>query len=147
LADKPSNPKDIIGSTKVPLNLVPASTMAYLAVGHLEGHLKYGLVNWREVGIRMSVYLDALQRHIKKMSDGNEWEDQVTKVPHIASALCCLSIICDAYEGGNLIDDRPKAAPASDIIDRMSENVKHLQTLFGDKKPIDYFVDGPKERA
>ena len=32
--DKPSNPKDIIGSNKLPLGLIPGSTQAYLALGH-----------------------------------------------------------------------------------------------------------------
>lgn len=144
--DKPSNPKDIIGSTKVPLGLVPPLTMAYLAIGHLEGDLKYGRVNWREAGVRFSIYLDAMLRHIGKLRDG-EWEDQVTKVPHLASALCCASIIIDAKHAGKLIDDRPKSNEAtSEDIDQLSKVVQNLQEIFKDKKPIDYFIDGPKQR-
>ncbi len=142
---KDSNPKDIIGSTKLPLNLVPATTKAYLAIGHLEGHLKYGLVNWREAGVRMSIYLDAMNRHLDKMNNG-EWEDPATSVPHIANAITCLSIIIDAYECGKLTDDRPKAAPVASLIDRFSEKVVHLKKLFGGSKPIDYFLSGPKQR-
>ncbi|HVI40385.1 MAG TPA: dATP/dGTP diphosphohydrolase domain-containing protein, partial [Anaerovoracaceae bacterium] len=123
VSSKPTNPKDIIGTDKVPLNLVPGTTMAYLALGHLEGHLKYGRSNWREAGIRMSIYLDALQRHVKKMEDGGEWEDPVTKVPHLANAITCLSIIIDAYECDKLVDDRPKSAPTASVIDRFSEKV------------------------
>jgi hypothetical protein len=145
LADKPSNPKDIIGCTKVPLGLVPGTTMAYLAIGHLEGDLKYGRVNWRETGVRMSIYLDACLRHIEKLKEG-EWDDPVTKVPHLANALACLSIIIDAHHCGKLTDDRPKSAPAGEVIDKMSEVVTHLQGLFGDKKPVDYFIDGSKQR-
>lgn len=146
LADKPSNPKDLIGSTKVPLGLVPSLTMAYLAVGHLEGDLKYGRVNWREAGVRFSIYLDAMLRHIMKLRDG-EWADPITTVPHLANILCCASIIIDAKHADKLIDDRPKAnAATSDVIDEMSGVVKTLQDLFKDKKPTDYFIDGPKER-
>lgn len=143
--EKPSNPKDLIGSTKVPLDLVPGTTKAYLALGHLEGHSKYGAHNWRSVGVKVSIYLAALDRHIEKYKNG-EWEDPITKVPHLANALCCLSIIVDAHECGKLVDDRPISAPVGDVIDRMSENVKHLQDLFKDKKPIDHFIGGPKER-
>jgi hypothetical protein len=159
LADKPSNPnpKDLIGSTKVPLGLVPATTKVMLALGHLEGHEKYGLTNWREAGVRFSVYIDALERHIEKLKAG-EWADEITHVPHIANALACLSIITDAVYAGKLVDDRPKPidgykqdtlpAPCSttELIDRSSEVVKHLQSLFGDKKPIDYFITGAKQR-
>lgn len=146
LADKPSNPKDLIGSTKVPLGLVPPITQAYLAVGHLEGDLKYGRANWREAGVRFSIYLDAMLRHIGKLRDG-EWADEITKVPHLANILCCASIIIDAHHMGKLIDDRPKANPATtEVIDGMGSIVQNLQDLFKDKKPIDYLIEGPKQR-
>lgn len=142
---KPSNPKDLIGSDKLPLDLVPGTTKAYLALGHLEGHLKYGLVNWREAGVKTSIYLAALERHIEKYKNG-EWEDPKTQIPHLANALACLSIIVDAYESGKLIDDRPKSAPVAALIDKFSDKVKHLKKLFGNSKPIDYFISGPKQR-
>lgn len=145
VGEKPSNPKDLIGSDKLPLSLVPGTTKAYLAIGHLEGRLKYGLVNFREVGVKTSIYLDALDRHVEKFKNG-EWEDPVTKVPHLANALACLSIIVDAYECGKLVDDRPKSAPVAELIDKFSGLVVHLKKLFGDKKPIDYFINGPKQR-
>lgn len=142
---KPSNPKDIIGSDKLPLSLVPGSTKAYLALGHLEGMLKYGYFNFREAGVRCSIYTDALERHLEKFKNG-EWEDPITKVPHLANMLACLSIIVDAHECGKLTDDRPKSSPVASLIDRFAENVKHLKTLFSESKPVDYFITGPKKR-
>lgn len=144
-ATKDSNPKDIIGSTKVPLSLVPGTTKVYLALGHLEGHSKYGLVNWREAGVRLSVYLDALERHIEKLK-GGEWSDPATQLPHLANAITCLSIIIDAHECGKLIDDRPKGAPVAKVIDEASKNVQYVKGLFADKKPVDYFITGAKQR-
>jgi hypothetical protein len=144
--DKPSNPKDLIGSNKLPLGIVPATTEAYLALGHSEGHIKYGLVNWREAGVRWSIYKDALLRHIAKFEAGEE-EDPETTVPHLANAITCLSIIIDAKECGKLIDDRPKPAPISELIVRFSQKLMFLKKLFGDKKPVDYFLTGPKERV
>ncbi len=143
---KDTNPKDIIGSDKVPMGLVPGTTKAYLAIAHLEGDLKYGRSNWREAGVRTSIYLDALDRHIEKFKAG-EWEDPTTHVPHLANALACISIIVDAYECGKLNDDRPKSAPVPEVIDRLSGTVKHLKKLFGSSKPIDQFIDGPKQRT
>jgi hypothetical protein len=142
---KETNPKDIIGSDKVPLGLVPAVTIAYAALGHLEGNLKYGLVNWREAGVRTSIYIDACLRHIEKFKEG-EWVDKTTQVPHLANALACLSIIIDAYHSDKLVDDRPKSTDASKVIDQLSDVVKHLKTLHGDCKPTDYFIDGPRQR-
>lgn len=145
LNEKPSNPKDIIGSNKVPLSLVPAATMAYLAVAHAEGHLKYGLVNWREAGVRATIYIDACLRHIQKYKEG-EWADPETTVPHLANALTCLSIIVDAHHAGKLIDDRPKSVEASPVMDEMAKVLVNLKALHADKKPIDYFINGAKER-
>ena len=145
LAEKSSNPKDLIATDKVPLSLVPDTTKVYLALGHLEGNLKYGLVNWRETGVKASVYLDALDRHVAKWKNG-EWADPETNVPHLANALACLSIIVDAHECGKLVDDRPKAAPVSRTMEIAASVVKHLRTIFGGKKPIDYFNGGPRQR-
>lgn len=146
LDSKPSNPKDIVGSNKVPLGLVPGTTMAYLSIGHTEGDLKYGRVNWREAGIRTMIYIDAAMRHILKFKEG-EWADSETTVPHLASALACLSIIVDAHHCGKLIDDRPKGAPAGEAMEDMAKVLIHLKEMHKDKHPVDYLIDGPKERA
>ena len=137
VTSKPSNPKDLIGSTKLPLSLVPGTSKAYQALGHLEGMLKYGLVNWRECGVRASIYMDALERHYEKFKNG-EWADPETQVPHLGSMLACIGILVDAYECGKLVDDRPKQAPVGPMIDRMEANVRHLHEMFRDKAPYHY---------
>ena len=157
LADKPTNPKDIIGSDKLPLSLPPGTTRAYLTLGHLEGDIKYGRRNWVHAGVRTSIYTDALERHIEKFKAG-EWEDPVTKIPHLANALACISIIIDSAHAGVLEDDRPvpntgpvenalpKVMSVPELVDSFSEKVKHLKTLFSDNKPVDYLIGGPKQR-
>lgn len=139
LAPKPSNPKDIIGSDKLPMSLVPETAICYATLAHLEGLLKYGKVNWRECGVRFSIYHDALLRHIAKCNNG-EWEDPDTLVPHLGNALACINVLIDAYECGKLIDDRPKSAPVASLIDRFSHKVKHLKQLFKDKTPYHYTI-------
>lgn len=133
---KPSNPKDAIGTTKLPMSIVPASVIAHASLAWLEGKTKYGGVNWREAGVRTSIYIDALQRHCHKFYDGGEWADPKTKVPHLASIIACAGIILDAALAGKLEDDRPKSQPAlPDLIDALSEQVAHLYALHADKKP------------
>ena len=146
IGEKPTNPKDIIGSDKLPLGQVPASAIAYAALGHLEGTLKYGLVNWREVGVRWSIYYDACLRHMAKVHNG-EWEDAATGVPHLGNALACINIIVDAYESGKLVDDRPKPAPVAGLIDRFTEKVKRLKGLFAHHQPQHYTQAYEVERA
>jgi hypothetical protein len=149
ISSKPTNPKDIIGTDKVPLGLVPATSIAYQSLGHLEGMLKYGLVNWRVAGVRFSIYLDACLRHLQKLQNG-EWADPVTRVPHLGNALACLGIIVDAYEAGKLIDDRPKSAPVAQVIDRLADNVRHLRDLYKDKHPTHFTIgysETPNQRV
>lgn len=57
------NPKDAIGSTKVPLHLVSPISKAYQAIAHFLGNVKYGAWNWRGAGARASIYRSALERH------------------------------------------------------------------------------------
>jgi len=139
-----TNPKDAIGVTKVPLHLTPGSAKAYLAMGFLEGALKYGKYNWRIAGVRASIYLDAMERHMEKYKNGED-VDLVTKVPHLASVMACCAIILDANLVGKLNDDRPPRAPVSALLDSLAVHVKHLQDLYGDETPHQYTIeDGQK---
>lgn len=137
---KPSNPKDAIGVSKLPMHLVPGSAKAYLTLAFFEGALKYGKYNWRIAGVRTSIYLDALERHLEKFKNG-ENVDEKTKVPHLASIMACCSIILDANLVGKLNDDRPPKAPVSKLIDEMAENLEHLQELFKKESPHQYTID------
>ena len=131
---KPTNPKDAIGSGKLPMHLIPGSAKAYLALAFLEGALKYGKYNWRIAGVRSSIYLDAMERHYEKWKNGEE-TDLLTGVPHLASIMACCAIILDARIVGKLTDDRPPTAPVSKLIDDLAPAVRHLQELFRDESP------------
>lgn len=131
---KATNPKDLIGSTKLPLNLVPATLQVYAAMAFTEGATKYGAFNWRVAGVRASIYKAAHDRHMEKYWNGED-ADPVTGVPHLASAIACLAIIADAKLAGKLTDDRPPKVPMSKLIDDAEATVKHLMELHKDKKP------------
>jgi hypothetical protein len=131
---KPTNPKDAIGSTKLPLNLVPDSLTAYAALSFAEGASKYGSYNWRVAGVRASIYKAALERHLKKWWNGEEC-DPKTKVPHLASVIACAAIILDADLAGKLTDDRPPKVPMGQLIDGMEGIVKGLYEMHKDMKP------------
>lgn len=139
--DKPSNPKDIIGSDKLPMGGIPGVVAAYASLAHMEGLLKYGQVNWRECGVRASIYLDAMQRHFWKYKDAGEWADPTTRVPHLASIIACAAIILDAQLAGKLIDDRPKPNEAlAPLIDELGSTVQHLKRLFAEHNPRHYTI-------
>lgn len=139
---KPSNPKDLIGSKKAPLSLVPWTLMVCAARALLEGALKYGRFNWRIAGVRATIYLDALKRHIAKWENGQEC-DPKTKVHHLDNAIACLTIMRDAMLYGKLTDDRPPC-PDPDAMARMIDGeevlVAHLKEEFKDHDPYQYTI-------
>ena len=133
---KPTNPKDMIGSKKLAMHLVPSVVQSYAALAFTEGALKYGKYNWRVAGVRVSIYLDAIGRHLAAYQNG-EWADKATRVPHLASILACVGIILDAGVSGKLTDDRPPAQPGlKHLIDfEMQAITRHLQDLFKHHSP------------
>ena len=137
---KKSNPKDIIGSTKLPLSLLSGIAKIEWCLAQLEGALKYGTWNWRDAGVRTSIYLDALERHLEKFKNGED-RDPVTRAHHLGSIMACAAIILDADSVGKLTDDRPPRAPAAQLIDDAQKRVIHLLTLYGDEKPRNFTIE------
>lgn len=110
-----TNPKDKIGIKKVQLNLIPPAALIYEALAMEDGAQKYGSYNWREKKVRASIYYAAFLRHVFAWFDGEELAED-SKKPHLGHARACMGILIDAYETGNLIDDRPKKGPTSKLI-------------------------------
>lgn len=146
---KPTNPKDVIGSGKLPLELVPDTATAYLALSFLEGALKYGRFNWRVAGVRASIYAAAMRRHMNKWWNGEDvdtdidpetGEDRGTGVHHLASVMACCAIILDAKLVGKLTDDRPPRADIGKLIASLEGTVAHLKTMFADRHPRQYTI-------
>jgi hypothetical protein len=125
---KHTNPKDAAASTRIDLSLFPASARAYGALAMVEGDLKYGGFNYREMGVLASVYYAAGSRHLDKWFNGED-ADPKTLVPHLASALACVAVLIDAVEQGNINDDRPPRQGVG-VYDRFEANVAHLQKIF-----------------
>lgn len=110
-----TNPKDKIGIKKVQLNLIPPAALIYESLAMEDGAEKYGAFNWREKKVRASIYYAALLRHALAWFDGEELAED-SKKPHLGHARACTGILIDAYETGNLIDDRPKKGAAAKLI-------------------------------
>jgi hypothetical protein len=137
---KLTNPKDAIGSSKLPLGLAPDTIEVEVALAYLEGALKYGRFNWRVAGVRASIYRAALGRHLAKWWNGQA-EDPKTRVKHLASIIACAGILLDAELCGKLNDDRPPSAPISDLIDGYEDRVKHLKEMFKSHNPKHYTIE------
>lgn len=142
---KPSNPKDIIGSDKLPLHLWPETATAMGCLGLLDGMLKYGRNNWRAVGVRPSIYVDALKRHVNAWFDEGEEMDPDSGLPHLAHALACLAIIVDSQATGNMNDDRMIRGGYRRLVNTLTPHVKRLKDLHKDKSPYHYSIKDNKD--
>lgn len=136
---KPTNPKDAIGSSKLPLHLWPASASAMGCVGLLNGALKYGRTNWREAGVRASIYYDAARRHLDAWFEGEE-VDPDDGVPHLAAVLACVAILVDSKAAGKLTDDRAYPAEYRALVDQLTPHVERLKKLHEGKTPKHYTI-------
>ncbi len=139
MSDKPTNLKDALAVSKLPLHLVPDTVKVYAALAFAEGAAKYGGYNWRVAGVCASVYRSALERHLAKWWNG-EWADEKTGVPHLASIIACAGILLDANAVGKLTDDRPPVAPLGPIIDGMEADVRRVVEMFKDHAPEQFTI-------
>lgn len=138
--EKPTNPKDALGSTRLDLSLPSPFAAAEEALAFEEGLCKYGRNNYRIIGVRASVYIAAALRHLWKYAMG-QVRDPVTGVHHLGSVRACVGIIIDAEGYGKLTDDRPPSPPRfSKWLDGMEDRVKFLRELFKDKNPKHYTI-------
>lgn len=138
IADAPdikcTNPKDALGATKLPLHLVPDSVSIAAAMSFAEGASKYGAYNWRAAGVRTSIYVSALRRHLTKFWNGEDC-DPATNVPHLASIIACAGILLDAEACGKLNDDRPPRADMEAAIAQAEAVVRHVFAMHADRAP------------
>jgi hypothetical protein len=143
---KPTNPKDLIGSDKLPLHLWPGTASMMGCLGLLDGMLKYGRSNWREAGVRYSIYADAAKRHIDAVFEGED-NDPDSGLPHEAHALACLAIIVDAKAAGKLVDDRMYPGGHRELVEELTPHVARLKEKHADKNPKHYTIQDAKERV
>jgi hypothetical protein len=142
---KATNPKDAIGSDKMPLHLWPMSASIAGCLGLLDGMLKYGRANWREAGVRASIYYDALLRHWLKSFEGED-VDEDSGLPHECHMLACLAIMVDAKATGNYIDDRQYAgADVVNFLKDMTPHVARLKAKHATKNPHHYTIQDMKK--
>ena len=140
VSEKLSNPKDVIGRAKLPLHLWPTTATAMGSIGLLEGALKYGRSNWREAGVKASIYIDACKRHLDAWFEGEDNAPD-SGSPHLGNALACLAILVDAQAAGKLVDDRQYAgAGYRALVEQLTPHVDRLKVMFADKSPKHFTI-------
>lgn len=113
---KDTNPKDAVGSSKFGISSVPIQVLTEVGNAMLEGQ-KYGRHNYRAAGVRPSVYIDALYRHVyQKWWENGEEMDPESQVHHLSKGIACLMVLRDSIMQGNLDDDRPPRGKVSPVV-------------------------------
>ncbi len=136
---KPTNPKDAIGSDKIPLHLWPETASILGSLAMLDGALKYGRSNFRAIGVRASIYYDAARRHLIKWFEGED-ADSDSGLPHLAHALACIAILIDAGAADKLNDDRMIKGGTLQFLKDMTPHVKRLKETYKDRNPHHYTI-------
>lgn len=140
---KPTNPKDLIGSDKLPLHLWPQVASALGSLALLDGALKYGRSNFRAIGVRASIYKDALDRHMGAWFEGED-NDPDSGLPHLAHALACLAILADAQAAGKLNDDRQYPGGHRAAVDALTPHVARIKAKHAGKT-VQHYMKGDGE--
>lgn len=138
---KPSNPKDAAAIAKVPLWLLSPIAKAHWALAQFAGFVKYQGWNWREAGIRNSVYLSAMQRHMDAYMSGEEL-DPIDGTHHLGNIMACAAIILDAKAAGKLNDDRPPVVDIRETYSMVELQMPKLKELYKDKPQGTFTANG-----
>lgn len=136
---KPTNPKQPIGSNKIPYHLWPFIASAYGSLGMLDGTLKYGRSNFRASGVKASIYIDACLRHLVAWFEGEENASD-SGVSHLGHALACIAIILDARAAGNFTDDRMYPGGYLSAVEELERVVATLRQRHADKTPHHFTI-------
>jgi hypothetical protein len=131
---KVSNPKDAIADARIPLWLLsPVAKIAW-AVAQFAGMLKYGAWNWRVAGVRASVYISAIERHLDAYKSGEKY-DPVDGTDHRGNIMACCALLMEAEAAGKLEDDRPPHIDHRPAVAEGEQIMEKLKEKYADRKP------------
>lgn len=139
-AVKETNPKDAAATARIPLHLCSPIASAHWALAQFAGMLKYGAWNWRAAGVRSSVYIAALERHIAAYKSGEEL-DPIDETHHLGNIMAGAAILLDAKEAGKLIDDRGPRIGVRHAWSALEKLAEKLIAKYGDRKPRHYTIE------
>jgi hypothetical protein len=129
-----SNPKDAISDSKVPLWLLSPIAKVHWALAQFAGMLKYGAWNWRVAGVRSSVYVSAIERHLDAYKSGEDL-DPIDKTKHLGNIMACCALIMEAEAAGKLTDDRPPFINHRPTIEAGEALIGKLKEQYKDRTP------------
>lgn len=116
------NLKDIASRHKVSMSLVPEIANIELAQAFRDGAQKYTPFNWRHTPVNLSVYTDAIYRHLALFNAGQDRASD-SNLHHLTHIMSGCAIVLDALLNDTLIDDRhPMVDPT--VLEEMLEEYR-----------------------
>ena len=131
---KDTNPKDVLGMSKMPMSTLSGPVLGEVSIAMLEGSLKYRRHNCRIAGARASVYYDAAFRHLSSWWEGQN-DDPHSGISHVTKAIAGLMVLRDSMLQGNWVDDRPPKATNQDWVEDMNARARDLLEKYPDAEP------------
>jgi hypothetical protein len=113
--DSGLNPKEVLGDKKVPFRFLPRAALIPVAYVMKTGADKYGWWNWRQNPVKMGAYLEAIERHLSALYDGEDIDPDDGE-DHIAHLIATAMVLLDAKLSGMMTDDRPFPGPSGRLI-------------------------------
>ena len=129
--EKETNPKDALSISKVPFHAIPTIPMLEVGLAMMEGGRKYGTHNYRQAGVKMSVYYDAAIRHLAAWWEGQDL-DPASGIHHVVKAIAGLLVVRDGMLMKNCIDDRPIQYPDGIDMGGLNDAAAKLITKYPD---------------
>ena len=118
-----TNPKDLLGIRKSPLHLVPSALSIWVSQIFKMSAVKYGPFNWRDKKVKKSIYLDAIERHLIALKEGQDFDPESGR-PHEAHIAANCAILLDAKAVGNLTNDMVwKSGPGPDLLKQVEDKI------------------------
>lgn len=130
---KETNPKDALGTKKVPMSCLSAPVVMEMALGMMEGARKYGRHNYRVAGVRASVYYDAAMRHLMAYWEGQDI-DPDSGISHVSKAMSALHVLRDAQLNGMCSDDRPPVYKNQQWVQEMNKKAEEIIEKYPESK-------------
>ena len=100
-----NNKKTAVALNKPRISDVPPVAMFAMGAAMSDGAAKYGRYNWRDDGATVSVFVDAMTRHLLDYWNGEDFAHD-SRVHHLAHLMAGGAILLDAALHGKLNDDR-----------------------------------------
>jgi hypothetical protein len=128
-----SNLKTTAALGKPRVTAIPPIALFAMGKAMADGEKKYGRFNWRPTGSTVSVFVDAMVRHLMAYYAGENYAPD-SKIHHLGHIMAGCAILLDAELHGVLNDDRDHAHKHTldqmmDLVEDTDDTTDYLEVI------------------